>query len=287
MAYFDDKQSLYEVLGLSANASPSEVIKAYERILGEIETDYLALYSMVDDAELAGRRRKVQLAFDTLTDPGKRATYDGDDAKYPSLTVQSPDGVAPSRHSAVATPFSSAESSMSHTASVAVEQEIDGMLLPEKHNFAVVPKEEQSPATPATDPQHRAAQRALHQTMGDVDTATSNASTPTATTSDSGTLNTPGLTRERLAELTVDREFSGALLRTLRETAGVSLDDMATTTKISKRYLRAIEADDYATLPAKVYTNGFVTQYARVLGLDAVRVAKSFLALVEQGGGGT
>ena len=61
---------------------------------------------------------------------------------------------------------------------------------------------------------------------------------------------------------------------------------MASNTKISKRYLRAIEADDYATLPAKVYTRGFVRLYASVLGLDADRVAASFMELVERGSGG-
>jgi cytoskeletal protein RodZ len=58
---------------------------------------------------------------------------------------------------------------------------------------------------------------------------------------------------------------------------------MAAITKISKRYLRAIEGDDFATLPAKVYIRGFVGQYARVLGLDSGRVAQSYLRLVEQG----
>ena len=91
------------------------------------------------------------------------------------------------------------------------------------------------------------------------------------------------LTPEVLNQLTADTEFSGGLLRGLRETAGLSLEDMAVITKISKRYLRAIEGDDFATLPAKVYIRGFVGQYARVLGLDSGRVAQSYLRLVEQG----
>ena len=91
------------------------------------------------------------------------------------------------------------------------------------------------------------------------------------------------LTPEVLNQLTAETEFSGGLLKGLRETAGLSIEDMAAITKISKRYLRAIESDDFATLPAKVYIRGFVGQYARVLGLDSGRVSQSYLRLVEQG----
>ena len=43
---------------------------------------------MVDDAELAGQRRRVQMAFETLSDRSSRH-YDGDNSSYPALTVSS------------------------------------------------------------------------------------------------------------------------------------------------------------------------------------------------------
>jgi cytoskeleton protein RodZ len=61
----------------------------------------------------------------------------------------------------------------------------------------------------------------------------------------------------------------GEELRKEREIRGISLAEIADTTKISKRFLEAIEKNDFATLPAPVFTRGFVREYARYLGLNA------------------
>ncbi|MCL6637382.1 MAG: DUF4115 domain-containing protein [Alicyclobacillus sp.] len=60
----------------------------------------------------------------------------------------------------------------------------------------------------------------------------------------------------------------GAVLRTQRETLGLSLDQVQTQTKIRKRYLTALEAGDWRVLPGDVYARGFVRSYAAALGLD-------------------
>ena len=275
MTYFDDKQSLYEVLGLSPNATEQEVLDAYKRILAEIETDYLALYSMVDDAELAGRRRRVQMAFETLSDPGRRANYDGDHATYPSLTVSSPASVTPDHRVGIVTSVEQPNRTMSHTGESIPDTDYPSSVskAPYSRSYSRAADEpsRERESSAKEDPRTRAAQRALNQSMQEPEKV---ASKPVV------------LTPDVLAELTADKDISGSLLKTLRETAGLSLDEIVSRTKISKRYLRAIEADDYATLPAKVYTRGFVTLYARVLGLDADRVAASFMELVERGGNG-
>jgi flagellar biosynthesis protein FlhG len=80
-------------------------------------------------------------------------------------------------------------------------------------------------------------------------------------------------------DVTPDTEFSGSLLRRLRESADASLDDVADITKISKRYLHALEENDFDTLPAAVYVRGFVSEYARALGLDSKTVSKSYMSL--------
>nr|MDP9362041.1 DUF4115 domain-containing protein [Acidobacteriota bacterium] len=61
----------------------------------------------------------------------------------------------------------------------------------------------------------------------------------------------------------------GEELRREREIRGISLKEIADTTKISKRFLEAIERNDHKTLPAPVFTRGFVREYARYLGLNA------------------
>lgn len=78
--------------------------------------------------------------------------------------------------------------------------------------------------------------------------------------------------------LAADVVYDGPLLRRLRESAGASLEDFCEATKISRRYLKAIEADDFGLLPAPVYVRGFVSEYARLLGLQAKTVADSYVA---------
>ena len=54
-----------------------------------------------------------------------------------------------------------------------------------------------------------------------------------------------------------------------REIRGISLKEIADATKISKRFLEALERNDHKTLPAPVFTRGFVREYARYVGLNA------------------
>src|SRR5206468_9758652 len=61
----------------------------------------------------------------------------------------------------------------------------------------------------------------------------------------------------------------GEELRREREIRGISLKEIADATKISRRFLDAIERNDHKTLPAPVFTRGFVREYARYLGLNA------------------
>ncbi len=61
----------------------------------------------------------------------------------------------------------------------------------------------------------------------------------------------------------------GEELRREREIRAISLKEIADATKISKRFLEAIERNDHKTLPAPVFTRGFVREYARYLGLNA------------------
>ncbi len=87
------------------------------------------------------------------------------------------------------------------------------------------------------------------------------------------------LLREQLdREIQSDTEFTGDLLRRVREARGRALEDIANETKISKRYLQAIEEEQFDALPALVYTRGFVQQLARQLKLDATLVTRTYLA---------
>ena len=71
--------------------------------------------------------------------------------------------------------------------------------------------------------------------------------------------------------------FEGARLRRLRLRRGIELEQISEITKISPAYLRCIENEIYADLPAEVYARGFVTAYVQSLGADPGRIVPDFL----------
>lgn len=58
----------------------------------------------------------------------------------------------------------------------------------------------------------------------------------------------------------------GTFLRELRARRGVSLEEIARTTRVALRYLEALEADAYDQLPAPVFVRGFIRAYCQALG---------------------
>jgi len=68
----------------------------------------------------------------------------------------------------------------------------------------------------------------------------------------------------------------GEKLRLEREMRGVSLREIADATKISVRFLQALEEDRVDVLPGGLFPRAFVKQYALFLGLDAERLAADF-----------
>jgi flagellar biosynthesis protein FlhG len=78
-------------------------------------------------------------------------------------------------------------------------------------------------------------------------------------------------------EVHAETDFTGPLLRKVREAQGIELADIAQRTKISTPHLRALEAEDPAELPAMVYVQGFVQEVAKFLKLDPTQVARTYM----------
>jgi cytoskeletal protein RodZ len=78
----------------------------------------------------------------------------------------------------------------------------------------------------------------------------------------------------------------GNSLREARDRQGRSFPDLERKTQIRSRYLRALEDEDFDTIPALAYTRGFLRVYANELGLDGQLYVDEFnsrFAVSEEG----
>lgn len=69
----------------------------------------------------------------------------------------------------------------------------------------------------------------------------------------------------------------GEDLRMERLARGISLEEIAAVTKISRRYLIALEQEKFRQLPGGILSKGIVRSYAEAVGLDQEEWARQFL----------
>jgi cytoskeletal protein RodZ len=68
----------------------------------------------------------------------------------------------------------------------------------------------------------------------------------------------------------------GEELRLAREARGISLREISEQTRISMRYLEAIEANDYKRLPGGIFNRSFIKAYAKYIGYDEAKAIEGY-----------
>ena len=71
---------------------------------------------------------------------------------------------------------------------------------------------------------------------------------------------------------------AGLTLKQARLAQGMSVEDIARITRISRSVIEAIECDDKEKLPADVYVRGFTRNIAVVLGINPAEILQSHQA---------
>lgn len=244
--------SPYEILEVSPNASREEIDASYRRIIGFLEPDNLVTYAMLDDSEAAQVRAQVDRAYKLICQAERRAALE---VNMAPADAPDPEGEADDLPPAHLYGIPDADT-VPQAANVAASTMAAGDYVLSRRvseSPSVLFQRGESDIAPPPLPQP-VPRRPLNKSRR-------------------------RMLKPRVADIAEDTEFSGALLRRLRESAEASLDDLSEITKISKRYLHALEENDFNTLPAGVYVRGFVSEYARALGLDSAKVAQSYMGL--------
>jgi cytoskeletal protein RodZ len=76
----------------------------------------------------------------------------------------------------------------------------------------------------------------------------------------------------------------GEKLRLAREARGIALRDISEQTRISIRYLEAIESDDFRRLPGGIFNRSFIRAYAKFIGFDENNALEDYARTLRERG---
>ncbi len=71
-------------------------------------------------------------------------------------------------------------------------------------------------------------------------------------------------------------ESIGDRLKKVREDKGYSVEQVSRETNIARKYLRALENEDYSDFPGETYLLGFLRNYSEYLGLDSEEMIATY-----------
>ncbi len=263
-----DDRNYYEILEVPANATFEQIHQGYQAAKNAYANESLAFYSLMTKDNCQNMMELVEQAYLVLSDPIKRKEYD----QQRGLNITPPPGPESSYDKIYASASPSGPNDNAGPAPFGHSSPFDG------ENNAP----EKQPRETITDmmAQRKVAEQ-QESIMATVTPATVNTSRETDITK---------LVAQKRFSLQYDvdpnfeqeieqsTEFTGDLLRRIREYKNVDLVRLSEMTKISKTYLRNIENETWENLPAPVYVRGFVFQMAKCLKLDPNMVANSYVA---------
>ena len=71
-------------------------------------------------------------------------------------------------------------------------------------------------------------------------------------------------------------EALGEYLKEAREKLNLSIDKIADDTHIMKKFIEAIEIEEFTAFPGEAYLKGFLRTYSEYLGIDAEGVIRRY-----------
>ena len=74
----------------------------------------------------------------------------------------------------------------------------------------------------------------------------------------------------------------GSSFKKARDSKGISLDQIALETRISTRFLAAIENEEFHVLPGGIFNRGFIRTFAERIGLDPDQAVADYAAFRQQ-----
>jgi flagellar biosynthesis protein FlhG len=283
----NDLTDYYLILDLKPDASPSDIREAYLRAKATYQKDNVALYTLIDGSEREDMLRRVEEAYQVLSNPERRREYDrfyGQISSNPtsasSAASPSPASPPPFKHQSAAD--SAKVISIDRTAPMESFSSHENPLEPPRTDIrSAIPSQASSgPQSPSAFQLNESLASGSGASGSGITASSTSANLSAAHNQNSAKLSKA--TAELEKEIAEQTEWSGAFIRHVREVRGVSIEEVTQATKITKAYILAIEEENYGKLPAAVFIRGFVSQLARLLKLPAQEVSAGYMARLQR-----
>jgi curved DNA-binding protein CbpA len=237
----DDNLNFYEVLEIAPDAKAEEIRESYLRLKLAYGKDSLAHYTLLDKSETEALLKKIETAYNVLSHSERRKQYDQSFAKFDFDAHQENP-----RETSKQTPMESPRERVEFS---------DDPLIAPTTDFS----------TPAQNRNMQASVASENQAA-----AVSSKPTTTETPKDIGA--------DPLdMEVANETEWHGDFIKRVREARGLTVEDIAESTKISRKYVNAIESETYAQLPAPVFVRGFIVQICKTLRVPPDKVSLKYM----------
>lgn len=267
------QETYYDILDLPPNSTPQEVRDAYMRLKATFNRDSLALYTIISPEEREEALKKIEEAYYTLSNTERRRQYDQGYENLSSLADPQPQlRNSPSPNKAPA-------QLPSHQAVIiSIDRTAPMETLADSENFLVAPTTDfTSPKPPPSSIPQTAPPSLAQKPVDDLPSQGSRLNLAKPAPPKEVRSPGPALDAVLYQAIEMETEWRGTFLKRIREAYKISIEEMASITKVTKTYLTAIEEENYSKLPAAVYIRGFIIQVAKVLKLPHEKVANAYI----------
>ncbi len=275
-------QTLYEIIEVSVDAPPEEIERACLRASAAYGPGSLATYTLAAPEETALLSSRIEEARAVLLDPGARARYDERIGVRPAIPPLQPEPARRSPSEAIPLPQGTPAPwppPGPEPATPDLRHVSPGL------PAAFAPPPGIAPAPSAPQPSPRSAPLGVSPEAPPPSPPASIPSGPPAAPAPPIALVRP------VAPILLEREvaapsepvmpeggaWTGEMLRRVRESRGLTVQQLAERTRVTRHHLENIEREKLDALPAAVYLRGIIMSLARELRLDGQKVARSYM----------